>query len=296
MRTALLLLLALSTVGCPKDEKSSPKEEKSDKAEKKKDKGDDEKPKKKGDDEEKKGDDEDKPKKKKKADVAAPERTKTPTVAEWNAAKDLTVDDNDVGCEVRAVREWARVSCRKKSPGGGEPSGIAVFSGKSKETFVFSKPGVQSIVTPLLPGTRTIAKISWTDVVYAVRIEWAKDEERPEVWAHFAKTDDEPTKLPGLAMCECYKGAPWKGKCVEGDDGWSITNQNPACEKTFKGDCEKMVACGRGEPGAMPKCDKGDVLIYPGNVCAKECKAASDCSKGQTCEEIPMGGKKACTE
>lgn len=304
MRNAWLVLLAVALVGCPKSQdKSADEKEKSadeGKAAGKKKKGDDDDKSKKGDDDapKKKGDDDsaEAPTKKKK-DVAPPERTKTPTIAEWNAAKDVDADDNDANCEVRSVREWVRVSCRKKSPGGGDPTAVAVTSGKTKETFTFSGKGVESIVTPLLPGTRLLAKYSWSDVVYALRIEWPQGEERPAVFAHFAKTDDPPTKPVGLAMCECYKKAPYKGKCVDGDEGWSITSQNPFCEASYASDCEKMVACGRGEPGAMPTCPKGRVLVYPGNACAVECKKDADCAKGETCQDLPSGnGKKGCTE
>ena len=293
MRT--LLLVALTLCACPKDEpkKADEKSDKSEKAEKKKDDDGDEPKKKKVND-----DDSDKPEKKKPATeaVKAPERTKTPTVAEWNAASDAKAAGNVVNCEVRAVREWVRVSCRKPSPGGGDPTAVVVQRGKTKETFTYANKGVTSVVTPLLPGTDLEAKYSFSDVVYAVRIAWNKTEARPDVFAHFVKTDDPPTKALGVAMCGCYQKIH-KGKCVDGDEGWGMTSQNPWCESSYSDDCGNMIACGRGEPGAMPKCPSTHHIVYPGNFCALKCKKDGDCAKGEKCEAI-LGddARMGCTE
>lgn len=231
---------------------------------------------------------------KKKVEVAMPDRTKVPTLAEWNAATDAKVAGNDCNCEVRAVREWARVSCRKKSPGGGDPTGVAVERGKTKDTFVFASKSVASIVTPLLPGTDLEAKFSWSDVVYAVRVAWPKDHEKPESFVHFTKTDDPPQKPLGVATCECHKKQGGK-KCDDSDENWTITNQNPWCEQSYPKDCEKLIGCARGEPGAMPHCPSDHQLMYPGNYCLKKCKSAKDCDKGETCEPTPMDEKtKVC--
>lgn len=293
MSRTLSLFLVLSLFGCPKDEakkeKSDDKSEKSDKtekADKKKDKdddGDEPTKKKKKDDDEEPSDS--KKKKPPAEEVKAPERTKTPTVAEWNAASDVKAAGNEVNCEVRAVREWVRVSCRKPSPGGGKPTAVVVQRGKTKETFTYANNGVTSVVTPLLPGTDLEAKYSWSDVVYAVRMSWSKTEPRPDVFAHFVKTDDPPTKALGVAMCECYKKVN-KGKCVDGDEGWGMTSQNPWCESSYPDDCEKMIACGRSEPGAMPKCPSTHRVVYPGNFCSLKCKKDGDCPKGEKCEAI----------
>jgi hypothetical protein len=295
----LALLVALSLLGCPKDEakKSSEKsEEKSEKADKKKDKADDDEgdePKKK----KKKSDDDEEPSDKKKAaeEVKAPERTKTPTVAEWNAAPDVKASGNVVNCEVRAVREWVRVSCRKPSPGGGTPTAVVVERGKSKETFVYANKGVASVVAPLLPGTDLEAKFSWTDVVYAVRIAWKKTEARPDVWAHFVKTDDPPTKPLGVATCECFKKLT-KGKCDDSDTGWQITSQNPWCEASYPDNCTKLVECSRGEPGSGPICPSTHAFMYP-NWCARKCKKDGDCSAGYKCEKSMFDEKQlVCLE
>lgn len=290
MRSLALTCLVVA-LGCsktePKPEKTEESAQKEEQAPKKntkakeKDESDDEAP---------------KMKEKAKKTVEMPERTKVPTLAEWNAASDAKVVGNDCNCEVRTVREWARVSCRKKSPGGGDPSGVAVERGKTKDTYVFSSKGVASLVTPLLPGTDLEAKFSWTNVVYAVHVAWPKDHDKPETIARFTKTDDEPTKPLGVATCDCHKKQGGK-KCDDSDESWTITNQNPWCEASYAKDCEKMIACARGEPGAMPKCPSDHQVVYPGNFCAKKCKAASDCAKGQTCAEFPEGsGKMLCTE
>ncbi len=293
MRRAPLLALLLA-LSCSKAEtKSDEASEKSSTESKKKKPDDDEKKKKpKADDEE--TDDKEAPKKtkKKKAEIVAPERTKTPTVAEWNGANDVKAAGNEVGCEVRAVREWVRVSCRKKSPGGGTPSGVVVEHGKSKDTFVFSSKGVTSVVAPLLPGTDLEAKYSWTDVVYAVSFRWHKDEERPDVFAHFVKTDDAPTKLLGQATCACFQKNHPGAKCDDTNPDFGIVNVNPWCESSYAKDCELLMGCATGSPGAMPKCPATHQVMYPGNFCTKKCKTTSDCGAGFTCIDHPFDPEK----
>ncbi|MBI2388498.1 MAG: hypothetical protein HYV09_02675 [Deltaproteobacteria bacterium] len=232
-------------------------------------------------------------KKKKAAEAAAPERTKVPTLAEWNAAKEVEAKGNAVGCEVKEVREWVRVSCRKKSPGGGDPSGVAIERGRNKETFSFVGKGVTSVVTPLLPGTDLLAKYSWSDVVYAVRIAWKKDEGRPAAFAHFVKTDDRPEKPLGVATCDCFKKVNKGARCDDSDDRWMIVQQNPWCERSFAGDCETMIGCATGAPSAKPKCPAGH-LASIANYCLKICETAADCPSGYTCDEYL--DTKACFE
>lgn len=56
-------------------------------------------------------------------------------------------------------------------------------------------------------------------------------------------------------------------------------------------DCDKSIGCA----GGAPKCPKDMFVVYPGNFCAKECKADSACTKGEKCLEHPlMAGKNIC--
>ncbi len=324
MKTSRLLLLMsalLVATGCPKDEKKDDKSSESDKKDKdKKKKGDDDdkddddkggkgKGKKKGDDKDDKadkgddkGDDKDEAPKPKKLeipkDTVTVERSKAPTVAEWNAAADVETKGNEVGCEVRTVREWLRISCRKKSPTGGEPTAVWVARGKHKETLFFVAKGVTSMVTPFLPGTDMQALYSWSDVVYAADIVWPHGKDKPKVMASFHKSDEKPVEgIQSTGTCECFKQIYKKTKCDDNDDDWKITAVNHWCEATYAKQCQEMMECSRGEPGRWPKCPKGYTNAGMGHYCQKLCDDGK-CPAGFSCVdgEIAAQGKKVCEE
>lgn len=302
MRRFLPFLFAILAVGCPKSEEK--KDDKADKAdEKKADKSDKKADKKKGDDGDKddsagkgKTDKDDAEKKAPPKDDPMPERTKVPTKQEFDAAADAPAKGNDAGCEVRAVREWVRVSCRKPNAKGGKPTAVWAARGKTKETYLFANAGITSVVTPLLPGTDFEAKFSWTDVVYSVQIRWLKGQGKPSEVAHFLATDDKPvTTTTTGATCTCFKKLHPAEKCDDSNVNWQIVSINPWCEMSWADDCDKLIGCATGAPGGAPKCPKGTLVVYPGNFCARQCKADSECTKGEKCLEHPlMEGKHIC--
>ena len=306
MRNLLpVLLLAGLAVGCPKSEEkkddkpASKDDKKKDDGDKKKDDGDkkkDDDDKKKGDDDKKKGDDKDEAKKPPPKDDPMPERTKVPSKADFDKVADAKARGNDVGCEVRAKDEWVRVSCRKPSSMGGKPTAVWVTRGKSKDTYLYANNGVTSVVAPLLPGTDLEAKFSWADVVYSVQIRWLKGQGKPDDVAHFLKTEDKPvTTTTTGATCTCFKKLHTGEKCEDSNPNWQIVSINPWCEMSWADDCDKLIGCATGAPGGAPKCPKGMLVVYPGNFCAKECKADSACAKGEKCLEHPlMAGKNIC--
>jgi hypothetical protein len=304
-RALVLSFVAALSVGCPKSETKS--DDKSSSADKKKD---DDKPTKKdesGDDDDKKTDDDkgddkkddDKGDDKKGGDDAPTtiERSKAPSVAEWNAGDTIDAGDDDVGCEVKGVREWVRVSCRKNSPGGGTPTDVQVLHGKSKETFVFVGAGVTSVVAPVIPGTDIEARFSWSDVVYHVDLYWPKGKAKPKTLVDFDKTDEAPTAPVGQKTCDCYKAQHPGGVCKDSDEGWTITSVNPYCESTYASDCEKLIECAHGEPGVSVKCPDGMVLAGMGQSCEPSCNGGK-CPDGLTCVDGQMAaqGHKVCEE
>ena len=292
-------LFAFALAGCPKSE-SKPSADKSSADDKK---GDDKKTSKddEGDDDDKTADDEGDDKDDKKAGDDAPttiDPSKPPTSQEWNDGDEIAAGDDDIGCEVKGVREWVRVSCRKKSPGGGAPSDVDVLRGKTKDTFVFVGNGVTSLVAPVVPGTDVEARFAWTDVVYHVELAWPKGKPKPKTLVDFDKTDESPTAALGDKTCSCYKKINPGAKCDDSDSGWSVTSSNPFCESTYVADCEKLVECARGEPGANPKCPQGYVLSGLGFSCAKECPDGQGCPAGQQCGvgDGAANGKMICFE
>jgi hypothetical protein len=66
------------------------------------------------------------------------------------------------------------------------------------------------------------------------------------------------------------------------------------CERTYKGDCEKLVECSRFEPGAAPTCQAGWVNGMPSGHCFKKCGSDADCKKNEQCTDEMSPGNKAC--
>jgi hypothetical protein len=120
------------------------------------------------------------------ADIPA-ERSKVPTVAEWNAVpREISVArSTPLGCETKMVREWLRVSCRKDlgQPGNDKlPQSISDETGKTADTFTFAKPGqVTSVVTPVLRGRTYRAKFHWETKTQTLVVDWPSGAPRPVV-------------------------------------------------------------------------------------------------------------------
>ncbi|MEZ4219707.1 MAG: hypothetical protein R3B13_02180 [Polyangiaceae bacterium] len=94
------------------------------------------------------------------------ERSKPPTVAEWNAASEITVrHSGPLGCETKRVREWLRVSCR--TPGGKPPQvqSVQILEPQKKdpEYFTYEAKGVASIVLPLRQGMNAKIQFTWSE-------------------------------------------------------------------------------------------------------------------------------------
>jgi hypothetical protein len=120
------------------------------------------------------------------ADIPA-ERSKVPTVAEWNVAtREISVArSTPLGCETKMVREWLRVSCRKDAgqPGNDKlPPSITDETGKTADTFTFVKAGqVASVVTPVLRGRTYRARFHWERKVQTLVVDWPSGAPRPVI-------------------------------------------------------------------------------------------------------------------
>jgi hypothetical protein len=125
-------------------------------------------------------------------------RSKVPSPDEWSKAQDIKEIPGNTGdasdCEVRAVREWLRVSCR---PFGGMESGTTLprieaedikltTDGKDDngaDAFTFASNGVASVVVALLDGKRRDAIVSYGDAYPSkhITIDWPHGAPGPTV-------------------------------------------------------------------------------------------------------------------
>ena len=88
-------------------------------------------------------------------------------------------------------------------------------------------------------------------------------------------------------LCECWtKLHDAEGACED------VRGKSKAeCDRSFGGDCEKLVKCVHGE--LSPTCLDGERLLLPHGVCAKTCKSNAACPNDQVCTD-KMGAPSVC--
>lgn len=118
---------------------------------------------------------------------APPEKPSSPPkVTEWASAAELKVKNADkLGCEVKFVREWVRVSCRSN-----EQSAIAIKelrwlepAQKPADFYDLVKPGqVASIVFPIRRSTKARVEFVWESFTRVLTIAWSENMPQPVVY------------------------------------------------------------------------------------------------------------------
>ena len=209
-----------------------------------------------------------------------PGRTPVPSIAEYTAAREVTVKGSSaLHCETKMVREWLRLTCRGKNDTGGTPTTVAVYRGGRGETIAFAAGGVTSLITPVLEGTDFDAKFSWTDKSHPLVIKWPRGTPRPIVVGEFlgAASPLDGT-APSAALCECHKKITHATDCSE------APMAQPDCEHTYSNRCDKLLACARGEPGGWATCPGGKRNASVTGWCATLCGPGKPaCAAGTEC-------------
>jgi hypothetical protein len=209
-----------------------------------------------------------------------PGRTPIPSLAEYAAAREVTVKGSSaLHCETKMIREWLRVRCSDRDDTGGAPTGVALTRGGRGETIGFAAAGVTSLITPVLEGTDFEAVFSWTDKAHHLVVRWARGAPRPIVVGEFlgAASPLDGT-APSAVICECHKRLTGQSECSEAPFA------QPDCERTWAGNCDRLLACARGEPGAAPSCPPGKRNAGTTGWCAPVCgPGRSPCAAGAEC-------------
>jgi hypothetical protein len=220
-----------------------------------------------------------------------PGRSPVPSLAEYAAAKEVTMKGSSaLKCETKMIREWLRVSCRGKNDTGGTPTAVTVVRGGRGETITFAAGGVINLITPVLEGTDFEARFSWTDKSHPLQVRWPAGTQRPIVVGEFqgAASPLDGT-APSAALCECHKRLTHAADCSEAPFA------QPDCEHTFPTDCEKLVACARGERSAWATCAPGKRNAGVGGWCAPLCGPGKPaCAAGKECMRDVWGDPPVC--
>ena len=224
-----------------------------------------------------------------------PGRTAPPTLEEWSSMrKEVTVKGSSaLGCETKIVREYLRVSCHGKNDSGGSPTSLRILKGGRGEAYTFASGGVTSLVVPFVEGTDLEAEFSWTDKSHKLVVKWPRGAPRPQVVGVFEGAKS-PLDASDAAMadrlCACHKKIQGVAICESMFGG-----ADADCDRTYGGDCDMLLACSRGEPGAFPKCQAGFVNAGAIGRCMRACGAGKTCPAGLTCVD-DLGPTPVCTE
>lgn len=209
-----------------------------------------------------------------------PGRSAVPSLSQYAAAREVTVKGSTaLNCETKMVREWLRVTCRGKNDTGGTPTTVRVSRGGRGETIVFAAGGVTSVITPVLEGTDFEARFSWTNKSHPLVVKWPRGTQKPIVLGEFqgAASPLDGT-APSALMCDCHKKLTGSADCIE------APMAQPDCERTFDGNCAKILACARGEPGVWPTCPPGKRNAGATGWCAALCgPGRPPCAAGLEC-------------
>lgn len=220
-------------------------------------------------------------------------RTPPPTLEEWNSMrKEVTVKGSSaLNCETKIVREYLRVSCRGKNDTGGTPTTLSVIKG-GREAYTFAASGVTSLVMPFVRGTHLEAMFSWTDKAHKLVVNWPAGAPAPQIVGVFegasSPLDGTPSAI-AERLCVCHKKVTGSATCEDVFGGGDAD-----CDRTYSGDCQKLLECSRMEPGTWPTCQSG-FTNGPMGRCFALCGAGNTCSNGKVCA-TDVADKPLCVE
>jgi hypothetical protein len=209
-------------------------------------------------------------------------RSAAPTLDEWSTMKkEVTVKGSSaLKCETKIVREYLRVSCRGKVDPEGTPTGIKILKG-GREAMVYAHAGVTSLILPYVEGTDFEAAFSWTQKSHKLAVKWPKGNKLPVVVGVFegaASPLDGTARGDNEKLCACHKKVTGSPTC---DDLMGAADAD--CDRSFGSNCQMLLACSRGEPGAMPRCLPGFHNGGATGRCYKSCGAGNPCPGKLSC-------------
>jgi hypothetical protein len=112
-----------------------------------------------------------------------------------------------LGCEVKLVREWIRVSCRTTDKSASQVNGLAWLEPAKKppDYYDLVKPGtLASVVLPIRRETRARIEFTWSDFSRVLAIAWSPSAPKPAVYF----SGDAPKDLSKPA-CLAVCGIPY---------------------------------------------------------------------------------------
>ncbi|MBC8070017.1 MAG: hypothetical protein IAG13_16890, partial [Deltaproteobacteria bacterium] len=239
-------------------------------------------------------------------------RTPVPSPRAWIEAGEVTVKGStDAGCRTQIIDEWFRVSCNRRKPKLGAPTGVTMLEGDGAELMHLVAEDTAVLLAPLRSGEPLRARFDFEKQSLELQVGWpVAGSGKPRFVATFVPASrpadaitQSGTDALAAQLCKCHAGVTRERTGTQHSDadgyGW-VENERPACTELYGGrsaacaddyfrDCVKLLACMRGDPLAAPSCEAGETLVAASNVCAPACDDAHPCAQG-SCEPYNGGG------
>ncbi len=113
------------------------------------------------------------------------ERSKPPTVQEWNAAEKVELEPR--GCFRKVVREWLKLNCSRDDNVNPDPRaflGLDAFGREGGDYFVWSRPGqTADVIVRMVRGRRSVASLQLGSKALSLGYDWSGNGPFPRlVW------------------------------------------------------------------------------------------------------------------
>ena len=177
------------------------------------------------------------------------------------------------------MREYLRFVCKGSVDPEGTPSAISIVKGGAG-ALSFANGGVTSLILPFVEGTDFEGVFSWTKKSHKLVVKWPKGSPQPIIVGNFegaASPLDGTARGDDAKLCACHQKVTHATSC---DDIYGGADAD--CDRTYGDNCEKLLACARGDWTARPRCLPGFINGEMGR-CGKRCSAKDRCPGTATC-------------
>lgn len=232
-------------------------------------------------------------------------RTRVPPPRVWRTSVEATVPGSTkAGCQTHLIGEWLRVTCLRQGAKQ-VPTGIEIERGGHGEAMIVVTDEAATLVAPILAGDVLRAAFYWQDQSRTLVAQWPEGAARPSMKFEDGLADGKPLAVSEAAerLCACYEQVYPDKQCKVDEYGYASDEDcaptcasmygqpSDACMAAYGGDCARLEACARGEPGAEPPCPAGHANLATTGQCVALCSEARPCASGAC---TPYQGTHVC--
>ena len=229
-------------------------------------------------------------------------RTRIPDPATWRTTPEANVHGSTKAkCETTYIDEWFRATCLRAHKH--VPTDIVITEGGHGEASVIHTTKSVTLLTPLFKGEKFSATFHWADHSQEFVANWPHERERPLLWFEepVESTSELVISKAEERLCACHLEVEQEAECKV-EEGWptgeceatcvNLYGQaSKECMRQYADNCEKLLACTRGEATALPSCKPGYANAGATGQCAALCSPKQPCASG-VC--TPWHGSNIC--